>query len=29
MKLPDEYPTDRVLFTVTFHYNEGIVHEPR
>jgi len=28
LKLPDEYPTDRVLFTVTFHYNEGIVHEP-
>jgi TonB family protein len=28
MKLPEEYPTDRVLFTVTFHYNEG-VHDPR
>jgi hypothetical protein len=27
--LPDEYPTDRILFTVTFHYNEGIVHEPQ
>jgi len=24
MKLPDEYPDDRVLFTVTFHYNENI-----
>jgi TonB family protein len=24
MTLPAEYPADRVLFTVTFHYNEGI-----
>ena len=22
--LPPEYPTDRVFFTVTFHYNEGL-----
>ena len=22
--LPPEYPTDRVFFTVTFHYNEGV-----
>lgn len=24
ISLPAEYPTDRVFFTVTFHYNEGI-----
>jgi len=25
-RLPDEYPTDQVLFTVTFFYNERIPH---
>jgi TonB family protein len=24
LPLPDEYPDDRVFFTVTFHYNEGL-----
>jgi TonB family protein len=24
LDLPKEYPLDKVLFTVTFHYNEGV-----